>query len=168
MSLASPLPNIIMLGDINLPNIDWSCPDINCPIASPLTDLASLLFLNQQVNKPIRKHNILDLIFCSDELINSVITTDTFLSDHRIINVSTCIPTPNDIIQIKSLNPATNIFERLDFNRCDWPHLAESLRNLDWAHELCKVSPEMLLPFATGMIADKCMLFVPKNVVKRK
>ena len=52
MSLPSPLPNIIMLGDINLPNIDWSCPDINCPIASPLTDLASLLFLNQQVNKP--------------------------------------------------------------------------------------------------------------------
>ena len=168
MSLPSPLPNIIMLGDINLPNIDWSCPDINCPIASPLTDLASLLFLNQQVNKPTRKHNILDLIFCSDELINSVITTDTFLSDHRIINVSTCIPIPNDIIQSKSLNPPTNIFERLDFNRCDWPHLAESLRNLDWSHELCNVSPEMFLPFATGMIADKCMLFVPKNVVKRK
>ena len=75
MSLPSPLPNIIMLGDINLPNIDWSCPDINCPIASPLTDLASLMFLNQQVNEPTRKHNILDIIFCSDELINSVITT---------------------------------------------------------------------------------------------
>ena len=64
------LPNIIMLGDINLPNIDWSCTDISCPIASPLTDLASLLFLNQQVNEPTRKHNILDPIFCSDELIN--------------------------------------------------------------------------------------------------
>ena len=89
-----------------------------------------------------------------------------FLSDHRIINVSTCIPIPNDIIQIKSLNPATNIFARLDFNRCNWPHLAESLRNLDWAHELCKMSPEMLLPFATGMIADKCMLFVPKKLGK--
>ena len=67
-----------------------------------------------------------------------------------------------------SLNPATNIFERLDFNRCDWPHLAESLRNLDWAHELCKVPPELLLPFATGMIADKCMLFVPKKRGKKK
>ena len=41
MSLPSPLPNIMMLGDINLPNIDWSCPDISCPIASPLNDLAS-------------------------------------------------------------------------------------------------------------------------------
>ena len=120
------------------------------------------------INEPTRKHNILFLIFGSDELINSVTTTDTFLSDHRIINVSTCIPIPKDIIQIKRLNPASNIFDRLDFNRGDWPQLAESLRNLDWAHELCKVSPEMLLPFATGIIADKCMLFVPKNVVKKK
>ena len=51
-----------MLHDINLPNIDWSYPDIGCPIASPLTDLAILLFLNQQVNEPTRKHNIFDLI----------------------------------------------------------------------------------------------------------
>ena len=29
-------------------------------------------------------------------------------------------------------------------NRCDWSRLAESLRNLDWAHKLCKVPPEML------------------------
>ena len=119
MSLTSPLPNIIMLGDINLPNIDWSCPDIGCPIASPLTDIAGLLFLNQQINEPTRKHNILDIFFCPDDLINSVITTDTFLSDHRIINVSTCIPILKDIIQIKSLNSASNIFERLDLNRCD-------------------------------------------------
>ena len=70
MSLPYPLPNIIMLGDINLPNIDWSCPAISCPIASPLTSFASLLFFNQQVNGPTRKHNILDLMFCSDELIN--------------------------------------------------------------------------------------------------
>ena len=62
LSLPSPLPNSIMLGDINLPNIDWSCPDIDCPIASPLTDLASLLFLNQQVNEPTRKHNIFALM----------------------------------------------------------------------------------------------------------
>ena len=121
------LPNIIMLGDINLPNMDWSCPDIGCPLASPLTDLAGLLFLNQQVNEPTRKHNILDLIFGPDELINSVTTTDTFLSDHRNINVSTCIPIPKDIIQIKSLNPASNIFERLDFNDNNIQYLYSAL-----------------------------------------
>ena len=113
---------------LNLPNIDWPCPDIGCPIASPLNDLAGLLVLNQQVNEPIHKLNILDLMFCPDELNNSVTTTDTYLSDHRIINVSTCIPKPKDIIQMKGLNPSSNSFERLDLNRCDWPQLAESLR----------------------------------------
>ena len=117
MSLPSPFPNIIMLADINIPNIDWSYPDIGCSIASPLTDLAGLLFLNQQVNEPLM--NILYLIVCSDELINSVTTTDTFLSDHHIINVSTCIPIPKNIIQMIWPNPTSNIFESLDFNRCD-------------------------------------------------
>ena len=70
---------------------------------------------------------------------------------------------PMIFFQIKFINPTSNIFEMLDFNRCDWSQLAESLRNLDWAHELCKVPPEMLLPFATGIIADKCMTFVKKT-----
>ena len=92
-SLSSPLTNIILLGDINIPNIDWSCPDIGCPIASTLTGLACLLFLNLQVNEPTRKLVVFIYFFCTDELINSVTTTDTFLSDH----VSTYIPLPKDI-----------------------------------------------------------------------
>ena len=67
MSLPSPLPNIIMLGDFNFPNIDWSCATTRCPMAGPLVDLAGLLFLAQQVNEPTRKHNILDLIFFAAE-----------------------------------------------------------------------------------------------------
>ena len=54
-----------------------------------------------------------------------------------------------------------------DLNRCDWQQLAESLMNLGWAHELCKVPPEMLLPFATGIIADKCMSLVNKTWGKK-
>ena len=90
-----------MHGDINLPNIDWSCPDIGCSITSPSTDLAGLLFLNQQVDEPTRKHYILDLTFCSDKLINSVTTTDTFLSDHRIINVVPVFQYPRILFKLK-------------------------------------------------------------------
>ena len=73
MSLPSPLPNIIMLGDINVLNIYWSCRDIGCPISSPLTDILGVLFFNQQVNEPTPKHNHLDLICRPDEIINSVL-----------------------------------------------------------------------------------------------
>ena len=94
MSLPSPWPNIIMLCDFNFPKIDWSCSITSCPMAGPLIDLAGLLFLNQQVKEPTRKLNILDLIFGPVDLANYITTTDTFLSDHQIIKVSTSIPVP--------------------------------------------------------------------------
>ena len=45
--MSSPLPNIIMLGDFNFPDIDWLTPDYNCPDASPLILISDWLFLNQ-------------------------------------------------------------------------------------------------------------------------
>ena len=42
------------------------------PSSELLIDLATLLFLNQQVSTPTHKSNVLDLSFCSDELIKSV------------------------------------------------------------------------------------------------
>ena len=63
MSLPSPLPNIIFLGDFNLPEINWSSLNPNCPTAGSLLNLTSRTFLNQQVSQPTRNCNILDLIF---------------------------------------------------------------------------------------------------------
>ena len=36
LSMPSPLPNIIMLGDFNFPDIDWTKPDLSCTYAIPL------------------------------------------------------------------------------------------------------------------------------------
>ena len=67
-----------------------------------------------------------------------------------------------------SLNPSSNVFEKIDFNRADWPQLAKSLNNIDWEHELYQLSTEMHLPFATNIIAEKCMLLIPKKSSKKK
>ena len=160
MSLPSPLPNIIILGGFNFPNIDWSCSITSCPMAGPLIDLAGLLFLNQQVKEPIRKLNILDHIFCPDNLVNHITITDTFLSDHRIIKVSTSIPVPQTILVGQSLKPSSNVFEKIYFNRSDWLQLAKTLNNIDWEHELYQLPTEMYLPCATNIIAEKCMLLI--------
>ena len=92
LSMPSPLPNIIMLGDFNFPNIDWTKPDLSCTYAIPLFSLSDCFFLNQQVLEPTRKSNILDLIFSPDDFVNSIDVTDSLLSDHRIITVKTSIP----------------------------------------------------------------------------
>ena len=36
---SSPLPKIILLGDFNFLDIDWSCPDISCEAAAPLLSI---------------------------------------------------------------------------------------------------------------------------------
>ena len=156
-----------MLGDFNFPNIDWSCSTTSCPMADPLVDLAGLLFLAPQVKEPTRKH-ILNLIFCPDDLVNYISTTDTFLSNHRIIHVSTSIPVPQTIPVAQSLIPSSNGFEKIDFNRADWSQLEMSLNNIDWEHELYQLSTEMYLPFAINIIAEKFMLLTPKKSGKKK
>ena len=105
----------------------WSCSTTSCSMAGPLIDLAGLLFLAQQVKEPTRKLNILDQIFCPDDLVNYITTTDIVLSDHRIINVSISIPVPQTIPVAQSLHPSSNVFEKIDFNRADCPQLAMSL-----------------------------------------
>ena len=92
LSMPSPLPNIIILGDFNFPDIDWTNPDLKCPYDIPLISLSDCLFLNQQVLEPTHKSNILDLIFSPDDFVNSMDVTDSLLSNHRIITVKTSIP----------------------------------------------------------------------------
>ena len=59
LSMSSPLHNIIMLGDFNFLDINWSNSD-NCTDASPLILFSDWLFSNQQVSAPTWKSNILD------------------------------------------------------------------------------------------------------------
>ena len=56
----SRLPNIILLGDFNMPEVIWDNPHAYNPSSELLIDLATLLFLNQQVSTPKRKSNVLD------------------------------------------------------------------------------------------------------------
>ena len=80
LTILAPLPNIILLGDFNFPLINWSNPNSQCPLSSPLFHLPNHLFLSQQVAKPTRNANILDLIFSPNDLINSIDICDTFIS----------------------------------------------------------------------------------------
>ena len=51
LTIPTPLPNIILLGDFNFPLINCSNPNSQCPLSSPLFHLSDHLFLSQQVAK---------------------------------------------------------------------------------------------------------------------
>ena len=123
--LVSPLPNIIMLGDFNLPTMSWSQPG-DCFIYRIFCPFVESLFLQQFVNLPTRKKNILDLVFCNSELID---ICDTFISDHCLLTVNTFIPvcfTKYHII----VNPPSSIFEIPNFKICNWLSLLCALRKI--------------------------------------
>ena len=92
LTIPAPLPNIVLLGDFNFHLINWSNPNYQCPLSSPLINLSDLLFLSQHVVEHTRNSNILDLMFCPNDLIYPIDICDTFISDHRILTVETNIP----------------------------------------------------------------------------
>ena len=85
-NLPAPLSNIVVVGDFNFPHIDWNSINISCNQAAKLKLLTQHLFLCQYVKTPTRNENILDLIFSNDEMILTVETNKTVVSDHNIIN----------------------------------------------------------------------------------
>ena len=87
-----PLYLILFFLVTNLPEINWSSLNPRCPTADSLLNLTSRTFLNQQVSEPTRNCNILDLIFCPDNIRNFITVSDTFLSDHRVIYAEILIP----------------------------------------------------------------------------
>ena len=97
-----------------------------------LRSLSNSLLLYQQVDKPTRLSNTFDLIFCPDEIIMTISVADTYLSDHRILTASTLIPMVPTKTHLCS-NPPVSAFEKLYFNKSDWPSLRLSLKS--WRSE---------------------------------
>ena len=132
LSLSSPLPNIIMLGDFNFSDINCLNPDYNCHYASPLILFSDLLFLNQQVSGPTSKSNILNLIFSPDDFINCIDITDSVISDHPIITAKTLVAISQSSPPCQTMNSACNTFELLDFRKADWLGLCACNKSVNW------------------------------------
>ena len=120
------------------------------------------------MNRPTRKYNILDLIFCPNELINSIVVSDTFISDHRMITVETNIPV-HDVAPKQIFNPPSNQFAVLDFHKADWPNILLSLQSIDWIATLEPIPPSSCFYYFIDTLYHKCMYHVPtKNPSKTK
>ena len=86
ISIPSPMSNVIILGDFNFSDINWTNLDMSSQYAIPLISLSDCLFLNQQFSEPNRKSSILDLMFSPDYFINSIDVTDSVLSYYNSEN----------------------------------------------------------------------------------
>ena len=76
---------VLIMGDFNFAELDWS-NRANIDISHPFVDCISSIFLEQYCNEPTRGKNYLDLVLCSDELIQGLEVGEPFeTSDHQMI-----------------------------------------------------------------------------------
>ena len=154
-----------MLGDFNLPDVNWAAPNINCHNVDKLTDLADHLFINQQVEHPTRKSNILDLIFSPDEFIRSIHITETFISDHSILLAETNIPI--SLSNPTEFNPPESEFSKLDFNKADWANLRVEISSLSFVDVYSSMNAiDINVSKVLETIGHCCLLHVPLKSFK--
>ena len=153
-NLPAPLSNIVVVGDFNFPHIDWNSINISCNQAAKLKLLTQHLFLCQYVKTPTRNENILDLIFSNDEMILTVETNETVVSDHNIINVETKIPVK--CMNNRLHNEPTSLFESIDYNTSDWEKIKYSLKLIAWGPELVQLNAEQCLQKISDTLYEIC------------
>ena len=147
---------ILINGDFNFPFIDWKSTEIEeedgsyiirfgrtgseQQQANRLLNIANKCFLTQVINQTTRGDNILDLCFFNaEENIKSIITSETNLSDHNLIEIKIegtllhqinrrTIERPSELISFMDLN----FFDK----KIDWKKINESISDVNWSQLL--------------------------------
>ena len=142
-SLLPPSPDIVIMGDFNLPNGSWYRDGGACgatgdeaEMVRALIDFTSTHFLVQQVDSPTHKNGgVLDLIFTNNcDLIHDLNVIPSSSSDHFIIEVSSVyqepsVPEIEHPLEVDVVRGSEPGFGDLNFfsERIDWDSLEVDL-----------------------------------------
>ena len=122
------ISNLVILGDLNLGNINWNTLECNNDLDQSFIELFDNLGLTQLVKHPTHnKGNILDLVLTNrpNDITNLTILDENFIckSDHKPIKFDI-----NAKVSRKK-NPKREIY---NFKRANWEALNEDLSNVNW------------------------------------
>ena len=173
--LGNPTPSILWLGDFNLPEIKWqlvenhilanNVGEANARELMRVSDYYSLL---QQIDKPTRGNNILDLVFTNnDSLIHSVNISNTTFSDHRMIEIQTNLA--NDK-KSPVATPNTGTFSNFNFHskNIKWEEVNQELQEIHWEELMNNRNPTECYALLTETMAHICNRHIPERRVRRR
>uniref|UniRef100_A0A8R1YXI1 Endo/exonuclease/phosphatase domain-containing protein n=1 Tax=Pristionchus pacificus TaxID=54126 RepID=A0A8R1YXI1_PRIPA len=109
----------IILGDFNLPHIDWL--GLSLPSQNDLLDFVSDHHFSQFVPFPTRFNNFLDLVFCDRDIIHNA-SPLLPISDHLSVGFELRIPSPP---------PRHHVPSRV-YRLADWTTINSCIFNHDW------------------------------------
>ena len=171
-----PNSNIVLMGDFNFPDINWSHGQATnrfnrLSIQGRFMNFIEKFFLTQLVDQPTRQDNILDLILTNnDELITeiSILPYDEYLSDHRIIVAKTTI-TPIEIPQPNPL-PSDESFRGLNFfhKNINWDNLNREINEIDWENRFSNNSVDANFSTFHSEILRIAKRHVPKKKTQNR
>ena len=175
-SLPSPMPTIMLTGDLNFPLIDWELESVYGGAgdmrtqAEALLQFAEELCLNQVINTPTRGHNILDIVMTNhDDVLHNIAVNSTNFSDHNIITLTTNLPTNVQTWIPCAAQQAPN-FSRLNFlsESVCWESLKRDLGETDWELLMKDCDPEAQYDILMTICLEISEKYVPLRRPSKK
>ena len=126
--LCLPCESTILVGDFNLPDIDWESMTAPGDAKSKnFLDFCLSHGFNQYVSVPTRLKNILDLVLCNERMLISDLNVSMpfGLSDHDSITFSVAI---ENSVQKKESQPDY----ALDWTKTNWSAFINFCHLVDW------------------------------------
>ena len=156
----SSCSNIIIVGDLNLPDANW---DIYTGLSSFTQEFCEAAFdlnLLQLVNKPThRGENILDIILTNQPNITNVsilsVLPCSLKSDHFIINFDITSTPTHEVTENHKSYPIYN------YDRADWDAMNDYLTNFNFQAYFNSIDVNFLWESLKSVIFDCIDLFVP-------
>ena len=143
LNIDTPEPNIILLGDFNLPSVDWvklSCSGSKCvkDCFLVLQEFLDKYGLVQYISKPThRQGNTLDLVFLNNDLlIHSYEVNDVLqsISHHSIIQLASTIGLKSSKQTEPDKQDLTSSLKKFNFHSedIDWEKMNKDFQSIDW------------------------------------
>ena len=150
---------VIMVGDFNLPMVNWGAFSSSSAAVTRFLDLMSANAFSQHVKQATRGANILDIVLSNEPTVTNCATMDPFgspshPSDHRMVEVDT-------IFSVKSI---THKVRFLNFRKANYSAMERHLLSISWPdtfNDCANVSQmwDKLYNVLSGLIK----LYVPKS-----
>ena len=139
MTTGNRTPDLYIMGDFNLPTVDWEFPDhsqcqslVEQQAARDLLDFMNKNFLAQVVLKPTRGRNTIDLVLTnkSQDIIETNVT-ETQMSDHKLVQLTLgynpLMPKSQPLEVLDEYS-----FRAVDIHRADFDTMNNQLATTDW------------------------------------
>ena len=166
-------PDVIILGDFNLPSIDWKSETIEASksdkkCAEIMLQFIDKQLLTQHVSENTRKDkNILDLILTNNpDIVHNTSVEKVEPSDHDKVNLGLLYNFQNKIQHSENFTP-THPFDELNFRKADWAAIKQELSQANWSEFDGKDVSEMCVEL-DNILVEICSKHTPKHKLDGK